>query len=61
MRYLRYAQSEILRLLPSVPQIITREVLFDHRLGEIDVKKGTFVTIDIISHHYKEDVFEKPF
>jgi cytochrome P450 len=47
-------------MYPSVPQILTREALFDHKLGEINIKKGTYIAVDIISHHYNEKVFENP-
>lgn len=48
MSYLRYAQMEILRLMPPAPQI-SRKALEDHTIGEISIPKGSEVSIQILS------------
>lgn len=45
MDYMRYVQSEILRMKPPAGLTILRQALADHKIGEISVKKGSKVTI----------------
>ena len=37
MTYLKNAQSEILRLVPPAPNLIPREALKDHKIGDLTI------------------------
>jgi cytochrome P450 len=54
MNYLRYTQSEILRIMTPVPFIVTRQATQDHKIGDINIEKGTLVNAEILSRHHKE-------
>lgn len=44
--------KETLRLAPPLPGIVERVAVQDHKLGHINIKKGTFVNIGIVSNNY---------
>lgn len=47
-------------MFPAVPQIVMREATRDHYLGDVFIEKGTIVCLEIVAHHFKEEVFENP-
>ncbi len=59
--YLKNVQSEILRMATSAPNLLPREALKDHKIGDLTISKGTIVNVEILSNHYKEDIYLKPF
>ncbi len=50
-----------MRILSPAPHLMQRKALVDHKLGDIQIKKGMGVIVDIISRLYDESVFEDPF
>ncbi len=57
MPYLKWVQYEILRVATSTPNLLAREALKDHKIGDITISKGTIINIEILSNHYKEEFF----
>jgi cytochrome P450 len=45
MNYLRYCLEENLRMLTPVPNLIMREALYDHKIGDIKILKGDIVNV----------------
>jgi len=52
--------SECLRCYTPVPNLVPRVALFDHKIGDFEVKKGDFVDCALYSNFMNENYFENP-
>lgn len=52
MEFMTAFQKETLRLYGPAPFLFDREVLEDHSIGDIKVKKGTHLNVSIIASNY---------
>lgn len=53
--------KETLRYSPATPFSLGKLAIRDHKLGNLNVKKGTMVCCMSISNHFDEKNFEEPF
>ncbi|XP_026727615.1 cytochrome P450 4C1-like [Trichoplusia ni] len=59
MKYMEAVIKEILRIYPSVP-IIGREAVEDFKLGDLLVKKGSTIDVQIYLLHQNPELFPEP-
>ena len=52
--------KETLRCMSPVPFLIKREALCDHYIGDIFIKKGTFVDVNLFGVMKSNHHWEKP-
>jgi cytochrome P450 len=47
-------------MFDPVPSLLAREVVKDHYLGKIPMKKGVQVSLKIITNQHKPEFYENP-
>jgi len=52
--------KETLRVVPPGPMMFMREAVNDHVLNNIQIKKGTLMNVDLISHNFNPKYFDEP-
>jgi len=60
MDHLSSAIKESLRISTPVPWILLREALVDHRVGDLQIRKGTLVRSEFFPSQYNEKYFKEP-
>jgi len=60
MEFLHAVLKETLRFYAPVFQTIIREAISDHKLGDLEIKKGDYVTNDFFALMFNENYFANP-
>lgn len=59
--YIDNLQKETTRLFGPGPSLFTRQASVDNYLDGIPIKKGTCFETNIMTNHFNEKYFKKPF
>ncbi|KAL4474469.1 hypothetical protein ABPG72_016147 [Tetrahymena utriculariae] len=58
--FLQACLKETIRINTSAPILFTREAKVDHKIGNYNIKKGTYVNVGLISNQLDEKYFKDP-
>lgn len=61
MKYLDFVFHETMRYYQPANGIFFREAQCDHMLGDLEIKKGTLLTINSMGNQNNEKYYDRPF